>query len=120
MLLGKKQKIHKYLMDNQASHSVTPFDTILEDHLSGVLKDRLQKLNMRKIEVHIDWLADYKCINIQGKIDDYYFDIQVEPVTYSIAYAKDEPEDGEEFSLEDATVFYEAIENTVRKIKSSK
>jgi len=120
LLFGKKKKISMYLTEKNVSPSTIPFDMLLSEYLSGTLKEKLQKLTMTQVDIHIDWLADYKCINIQGKIDDYYFDIQVEPVTYSIAYAKDEPEDGEEFNLQNVAVFYETIENTVRKIRSSK
>ena len=117
MLLGKKKKMIEYLAKKQAGKTLTTFDTILSDYLSGSLKERLHKLAMKKISIHIDWLSDYKCINIQGKVSDYYFDIQIEPETFSIASDKDEPDDATEFVLQDVPSFYSIIENAILKIK---
>ncbi len=117
MLFGKKEKINKYLSKKQADKSSTIFEIILSDYLSGSLKKRLHELAMKKISIHIDWLPDYKCINVQGKVSDYYFDIQIEPETFSIAYDKGEPDDATEFVLEDVSSFYSVIENTILKIK---
>ena len=117
LLFGKKKKLIEYLSKKQAEKALTTFDTILSDYLSGSLKGRLHELDMTKISIHIDWLSDYKCINIQGKVSDYYFDIQIEPQTFSIAYDKDEPEDATEFVLQDVPSFYSVIENAILKIK---
>ncbi len=117
MLFGKKKKLIEYLSKKQANKSLTAFDTILSDYLSGSLKERLHELAMKKISIHIDWLSDYKCINIQGNVSDYYFDIQIEAETFSIAYDKDEPDDATEFVLQDVSSFYTAIENAILKIK---
>ena len=117
MLFGKKKKMVEYLEGKQASPALTAFDTILTEYLSGSLKEKLYELTMKNISIHIDWLSDYKCINIQGKVSDYYFDIQIEPETFSIAYDKDEPDDATEFVLQDVPSFYTAIENAILKIK---
>ena len=117
MLFGKKKKISEYLSEKQASQVVTAFDFMLSEYLSGCLKEKLCKLNMRRIDIHIDWLTDYKCINIQGKVVDYYFDIQIEPSFFLIAYDKDEPENVMEFTLEGVTEFYEILEKEIIKIK---
>ncbi len=117
MLFGKKKKLSKYLAEKQATQCLTPFDRILEDYLSGALKKRLGRLTMKQIEICVDWLEDYQCINIQGKSKGCYFDIQVEPSGFSIAYDKDEPENAVEFPLEDASVFYKIIEGAIANIK---
>ena len=117
MLFGKEKKLIEYLSKKQADKALTTFDAILSDYLSGSLKERLHELTMKKISVHVDWLSDYKCINVQGKVSDYYFDIQIEPVTFSIAYDKDEPDNATEFVLQDIQSFYNIIENAILKIK---
>ena len=117
LLFGKKKKLIEYLSKKQEEKALTTFDTILSDYLSGSLKGRLHELEMKKINIHIDWLSDYKCINIQGKVSDYYFDIQIEPQIFSIAYDKDEPDDATEFVLQDVSSFYSVIENAILKIK---
>ena len=117
MIFDKNKKLIEYLSKKQASKAATTFDTILSDYLSGSLKGRLHELDMKKISIHIDWLSDYKCINIQGKVSDYFFDIQIEPQTFSIAFDKDEPDYATEFVLQDVPSFYSVIENAILKIK---
>ena len=110
MLFGKKKKISEYLLVKQKTQIVTAFDDLLLDYLSGTLKDKLVNLEMKHIDIHIDWLPDYKCIDIQGKVKEYYFDIQIEPESFSIAYDKDEPEDVMEYDLTSKNEFYKKIE----------
>ncbi len=117
MLFGKKKKLVEFLTKKQADQALTTFDTILSEYLLGSLKERLHELAMKKIRIHIDWLPNYKCINIQGKVSEYFFDIQIEPATFSIAYDKDEPDDATEFVLQDVPSFYGVIENAILKIK---
>lgn len=116
VLLGKKKKIAEYLSKKHQAQTITTFDSILSEYLSGYLKETLHKFNMKRIEIHIDWLSDYKCINIQGNVCDYFFNIQIEPASFSIAYDKDEPDDVTEFVLQDLSTFYSAIETTILKI----
>lgn len=117
MLFGKKKKISMYLLEKKTAKSLTPFDSILSEYLVGKLKENLCKLNMEQIDIYIDWLFDYKCINIQGKVIDYFFDIQIEPTSFSIAYDKDEPDEGKEFVLQDVASFYSTIEDVIMKTK---
>ena len=117
MLLGKKKKIIEYLSSRHADKALTTFDAILSDYISGSLEERLRELAMKKISIYVDWLSDYKCITIQGKVSNYYFDIQIEPETFSIAYDKDEPDDATEFVLQDIQSFYNILENVILKNK---
>lgn len=117
LLFGKKKKLMEYLSKRQADKALTAFDTILSDYLSGSLKERLHDLTMERISIHMDWLPDYKCMSIQGKVNDYYFDIQIEPETFTIAWDQDEPDDAVEFVLQDVSSFYGAIENVISKIQ---
>jgi hypothetical protein len=116
LLFGKKKKLIEYLTKKHADKALTTFDTILSDYLSGSLKERLTELAMKKISIHIDWLPDYQCIGIQGKVSDYFFDIQIEPEAFSVAYDQDEPDDATQFVLQDVPSFYGVIENTISKI----
>ena len=43
------------------------------------MRDRLESLGLTKLEFHIDWLPDYKCIDIQGRRDRLFVNIQIEP-----------------------------------------
>lgn len=113
MLFEKKKKISVYLSEKQKNKSVTAFDLLLLDYLSGDLKNKLINFGLKRIEIHIDWLPEYKCIDIQGRVKDYYFDIQSEIDVFSISYDKDEPEEIEEYSLKTINEFYEKIENVI-------
>ena len=112
MLFGKKKKISEYLVEKN-SQSATAFDTILSEYLCGTLKQKFTELNFKRIRIYIDWLTNYKCINIQAKIRNCFFDIQIEPNTFSISYDKDEPDDAIEFELKDASFFYNTVEETI-------
>lgn len=60
MLFGKKKRILEYLTEKQTSQTITAFDTILSEYLSGFLKEKLCKLTMRSVGIHIDWLLSSK------------------------------------------------------------
>jgi len=117
LLFGKKKKIREYLTKKQADNALTAFDVLLSDYLSGLLKERLQEMGMKKIDIHVDWMPDYKCIGIQGKVCDYYFDLQIDPETFSIAYDKDEPDDAAEWDLQDVSAFYSVVKDEILKIQ---
>lgn len=119
MSTNKKKKIIEYLQEKQASQSITSFDNILTDYLSDCLKETLCQMGMNKVKIYIDWLTDYKCINIQGTVDDYYFDIQIEPLCFYIAYDKVEPDDATAFILNNEDSFYEVVNETIQKVKKS-
>ena len=119
MLFGKKKKISKYLSNKQNSHSITAFDILLSEYLCGTLKESLLKLNFKGISFHIDWLTDCKCIGIQAKFCDYFFDIQINMEKFSVSYSKDEPDDAIEFELKDAPIFYMTLEEIICKILRS-
>ena len=116
LLFGKRKKLIEYLTKKE-DKALTAFDMILSDYVAGSLKENLQDLGMKKINIYIDWLSNYKCINIQGKVDDYFFDIQIEPKTFSVAYDKNEPDDTIEFVLLDIKSFYNVLANTILNIK---
>lgn len=116
LMFGKKKKISEYLLKKQNTQSISPFDTLLSDYISGNLKAKLSQLDMKQIEIHIDWLPEFKCIGILGKVFDFYFDIQIEQDSYSIAYDKDEPDDAKEYSLQSSKLFYQTIEKIILNI----
>ena len=106
MFQFKKSKIKTYL--NNIAGMYTPFDHLLSDYLSGELKNRLVGFGLQDITIHVDWLPDYKCINIQGRYLKNYVDIQIEPNRFSIGCDLDEPDDHVEFALESCEQFYNA------------
>ncbi len=90
----KKNKIKKYLDDMQANGTLSAFDFLLCDYLSGSLKDNLKKMNFTGIEIHIDWFDDYKAVGIQAENSNgMYIDFQAEEAELIIAVSDDENDD---------------------------
>ena len=77
------------------------------------MRERLETLGLRKLEFHIDWPPDFKCIVIQGRRDRMYVDIQIEPAAFTIAMDEDEPDEPTEYALESAEGFYETLRDTL-------
>ena len=109
MFLTKRGKIAAYLK----TASPSPFHGLLEQWLAGQMRGRLESLRLRKLEFHIDWLPDYKCIDIQGHRDRMYVDIQIEPASFTIAMDEDEPDEPTEYALVSAEGFYDTLRDTL-------
>ena len=110
MFQSKKKKIAGYLAGKA---DLSAFDLLLKDYLERNLKQRLEEAGVTKAEIHIDWLADYQCINIQGRHGGDYVDIQVENDVFSIACDEDEPDDPVEYPLESVEAFYRTVERSL-------
>ena len=109
MFLTKRGKIAAYLK----TASPSPFHGLLEQWHAGQMRGRLESLRLRKLEFHIDWLPDYKCIDIQGHRDRMYVDIQIEPASFTIAMDEDEPDEHTEYALVSAEGYYDALRDTL-------
>ena len=90
--------------------SLSAFDCLLSDYLSGELKARLLQIGVEKIEIYIDWHNDYRCIGVQGKYRKYYVEIQIEEKEFSIGYDADEPDDPQTYLLETKEQVYSVFE----------
>ena len=109
MFLTKRGKIAAYLK----TASPSPFTELLAQWHAGQMRNRLESLRLGKLEFHIDWLPDYKCIDIQGRRDRMYVDIQIEPASFTIAMDEDEPDDPTEYALLTAEGFYDTLRDTL-------
>ena len=105
MFLTKRGKIAAYLK----TASPSPFHDLLAQWHAGQMQKRLESLGLTKLEFHIDWLPDCKCIDIQGRRDRLYVDIQIEPASFTIAMDEDEPDDPTEYALVSAEGFYDTL-----------
>lgn len=105
MFLTKRGKIAAYLK----TASPSPFHGLLTQWHSGQMRERLESLGLAKLEFHIDWLPNYKCIDIQGRRDRLYVDIQIEPASFTIAMDEDEPDEPNEYTLVSAEGFYDIL-----------
>ena len=109
MFLTKRGKIAAYLK----TASPSPFTELLAQWHTGQMQERLEALGLTKLEFHIDWLPDYKCIDIQGRRDRMYVDIQIELTSFTIAMDEDEPDDPTEYTLVSAQGFYDTLRDTL-------
>ena len=109
MFLTKRGKIATYLK----TASPSPFTQLLTQWHTGQMRERLETLGLTKLEFHIDWLPDYKCIDIQGRRDRMYVDIQIEPASFTIAMDEDEPDEHTEYALVSAEGYYDALRDTL-------
>ena len=109
MFLTKRGKIAAYLK----TASPSPFAELLAQWHTDQMRDRLESLGLTKLEFHIDWLPDYKCIDIQGRRDRMYVDIQIEPASFTIAMDEDEPDEPTEYALVSAEGFYDTLRDTL-------
>jgi len=114
LFLPKKKKIEQYLQTKDSAYSA--FDELLQDYLNGKLKEELEKYGMTKIELYIDWLDDYRCIDIQGKFHSYFVNVQIEEEKFIIACDEDEPDDPEEYALETRSQMYSVLETTIKAL----
>ena len=108
MFQTKKKKIQTYLI-KKSSEQFTSFDELLEDYLSGKMKETFSSLGAKKIEIHIDWLPDYHCIGIQGTYNHNYLDLQIEPTEFSIGYDPVEPDNHIYYPLENKDQIYAVL-----------
>ena len=111
MFQTKKKKIQKYLSEKNPEQ-FTPFDELLNEYLSGKMKEIMVGLGTKGIEIHIDWFPDYQCIGIQGVHDGNYLDLQIEPTEFSIGYNPDEPDDHKYYQLENKNQVYIILKQT--------
>ena len=117
MFQTKKNRIKSYLETKHNENTLTSFDTILSEYLSRQLRLRLETMMMNKIKVHIDWLSDYKCIDVQSKFKNYYFEIQIEEDEFSISYDTVEADEPIFYSLESSDQFYNTVKETLELLK---
>ena len=106
MFFRKRKKIDSWLKTAAPS----PFSELLAEHRSGKMEARLAALGLTRQEYHIDWLDDYKCIDLQARFGVLSVDIQIEPDAFTIAMDEDEPDDPTEFPLTSAENFYGTVQ----------
>ena len=76
LLQSKKKKIEQYLKDRNGD--LAGFDELLVDFLNRSPKSLFTELGMTKLEINITWLKEYKCIDLQGRYNGNYVDIQID------------------------------------------
>ena len=114
MFKTKKKKIKLYLEEKNGDF--LPFDELLADYISGQMKERLENMGVKKVDLHVDWHDDIKDsdIMIQGRLNKYYVESEIEPEEFGIGCDPDEPDEYSYHPLESKEQFYSAIEKMLR------
>ena len=115
MFASKKKKIQEYL-DKKTELEKSAFDFLLCDYLNGTLKSNLESFGVKRIEIHIDWLVDTKCIDIQGRYKKYYIESQIYPYEFSVSFDLIEPEEDIMYSLESKEQVYNVLLETIKSL----
>ena len=118
MFLFKKERIRNYL-DSIEKEQWSPFETLLDHYLSGKLLNTLAEYGISKLSCYIDFHDDYKCINVQGKHESYYIDLQIEQKEFSIGCDPVEPDDHKYFILESPDYMYYVVRTEIQSLKES-
>ncbi len=108
IVFSKKKKIKRYL-DNKSVENRTPFEHLLQDYLDGLFKKQLIDIGLNKIDIHIDWSDNYKCIGIQAKYNQYFVDCQIFEDEFSLSFDLDEADDDTIYSFESKEYFYKTL-----------
>lgn len=114
MFLSKKKKIQKYL-DGKPAGERMPFDELLSDWLSGKLTEEIGSLGVKRVEIHVDWLADYRCIGVQGVCHGNYLDLQIGQQEFSVGYDPAEPDEHRYYPLESREQVYTVLKELLSK-----
>lgn len=112
---SKSKKIKKYIDEKAANGTVTAFDALLCDYLSGELKTKMAALGLKQVEVYVDWLDSYRCIGVQAIYNQNYLDLQIEPTNFSIGYDPDEPDEYDSYPLESKEQLYIILRRTLNE-----
>lgn len=116
MFQTKKKKIISYLENKRSAGALTAFDVLLSDYIDRDLTDNFEKTGMLRLSIHIDWLDDYKCIEVVGRYKQYIVEIKIEPHEFSISYDLDEPEEYVDYPLESAEQFYMTVKKVIDEL----
>ena len=115
MIQTKKQKITAYLAAKKDKRK-SAFDVLLEHYLNGLLRRNLIGSGLSRVQISIDFLEDYKCINVSGKHGKYYVDLIIEQTEFSIGCDLDEPDDHIYYPLESAEFLYSTVHSTIHSL----
>ena len=118
MLSSKRKRMIAYL-DSIERQQWSPFEVLLDHCMSDQLFDTIAQIGVTGISCHIDFLDDYKCINIQGRYKSYYVDLQIEQEEFSIGCDSVEPDEHKVFILESPEYLYSIIDAEIKALSDN-
>ena len=118
MFLYGKIRMRNYL-DSIEKEQWSPFEILLDHYMRGKLLNTLAEYGISKLSCYIDFHDDYKCINVQGKHESYYIDLQIEQKEFSIGCDPVEPDEHKCFILESPDYMYSVVRTEIQSLKES-
>jgi len=92
-LFGRKKKnaVTRYLALKEHPQ---PFDLLLTLWVADKLKPRLEKMGLKRVSLHVDWLPECRCLEIQAVYGKLIMDWQFGPEEFSYTlYDEHEPDE---------------------------
>ena len=112
MFMTKKKRMLAY-MNGITDAERSAFDSLVSDYLSGVLKTDILACGITKIEIHVDWFDDIKCIGIAGRYGRFFVQIDIYPEAFDVRYDQDEPDEAENHPLESKEQVYSILKEKI-------
>lgn len=115
MCLFKKKKIRNYL--SNVGEDKSTFNRLLEDYLSGELKEIFQNIGLNRIELGVDL---FHTIWLQARYGDFFVEVQIHSDEFSIAVDLDETDDDVFYPLNDKMDMIEKIKHEIKRQSDQK
>lgn len=109
------EEIRLYLSGIPAENR-SAFDHLLDEYLSGRMRERLEAIGLNRISIFIGWNDFHRAIDIEGIFGKYYINLQIEPDSFSIASYEYGPDEYEDYPLLSPDQPYAAAKELTEKL----
>ena len=116
MFMTKRAKIQRYLAQ-RADECSCAFDALLRDYLDGSFKEKLTTMDIRRGALYVDLREDEKCIDVQGRYQRYYVEMQIRPNEFSVSIDLVEPDEDVVYPLESKEQLYRVLSDSILALK---
>ncbi len=109
-----KKKIQAYLDSARASGSFGAFEQLMEDYLSGTLKQRFVDLGLALDDIFVLWTSDVKLVEITAEAEGFStFVVEFNEREFEIDFESDINIEGVYFPLQTAAYFYDTVKEVL-------
>ncbi len=110
---SKKKRMQQYLDSHRENLSV--FDEFVTEYLNGALQSFFIEQGVTKIEIHVDWFDDFKCLELQGFLNKNCIDLQIYEKQFGLAADPDEPDISDWYELLSKEYVYDICKESLTK-----
>ena len=115
----RNQKLHEEIqlhMSGLPSENRSVFEHLLDEYLSGRMRERLKALGLNRIVISAGWQDFYRGIDIEGIFGKYYINLQIETDFFSLAFYEYGPEEYEDYPLTSPDQPYDELKRLIEKL----